>query len=130
MASFEARVAESLEVLKRLLHNEKDPVLAEDAQHSYRDKFGLVDFMTLSTIAALFNVLCSLGASDADLTKMKEWSSKRSVTLRFSGLQNCTFDRKEEHEEKSASTSVHESTLFGTSKSFTVTKVRFDGTTL
>ena len=64
---------------------------------------------------------------------MRDWAKTRTVTLRFKAEEACKFLRKVEREVKSDTTHVNESTLFGTSKSYSVTKVtewfwQFDAT--
>lgn len=86
--------------------------------------------MTVSAIAAVVNVLRAMGVTDEQLLEMRSWAlRRRTVTLRFGASQTCKFLRKEEREVKSDTTHVHTSTIWGTEKSYTVTKVRFLHTT-
>ena len=54
--------------------------------------------------------------------QMKEWSAKRSVTLRLKAEETCKFLRKATREVESDKF-VANSTMFGKSESYTVTKI-------
>ncbi len=63
--------------------------------HKYDDKYALAEFVTNCALAAQFNVLELLGLSDAGIKRLKEWSKQRTVTLRFTAEERCTYLREE-----------------------------------
>lgn len=77
--------------------------------------------MLISSIACC---LKELGVSDSDLSKMKGWVKERTVTLAFKSTETCSFAKKTEEMKESDTKHVTKSTVFGTSESKTVTKVR------
>jgi hypothetical protein len=90
----------------------------------YEDKYLLAETLVNSGLNALVQVFEALGFSDSEWKKVHSWNRTRSVTLRLKAEEKCKFSRKAEREVKSDTTHVTQSTLFGTSKSYTVTKVR------
>jgi len=121
--AFKARVNAALQRVKTLLENDRTPQLPSDVPHQYVDKYALVEHVGNAAIAAQLQVLEALGLTSSRLATLKDWAGQRSVSLRFSAEEQCHYLRKEEREVESATKSVTTSTLFGTSKSFTVTKI-------
>ena len=122
--AFKRRVTAALEKVKTILDNSRQPQFPADVPHQYDDKYLLAEFVASNTISSIMHVLTTLGVNEKHLAQLKEWSKKRSVSLRLRAEENCKFIRKATREVESDTKSVHKSTLFGKSESYTVTKVR------
>ena len=120
---FKTRVNNALIKVRTILDNTRTPQFAADVAHEYEDKYLLAEFIVNSTIAAQINSLMALGVNEKQLIQMKQWAKTKSVTLRLKAEENCVFIRKTEREVQSDTKSVSKSTLFGTSESYTITKV-------
>ena len=97
---------------------------ASEVRHKYEDKFALVESLGTLLISSIAYCLKELGVSDSDLSKMKGWVKERTVTLAFKSTETCSFAKKTEEMKESDTKHVTKSTVFGTSESKTVTKVR------
>ena len=93
---FRAKVEEALAKVKTILENNKSPEIACDVHHKYNDKFLLAEMLTNLSSASMLAVLVQLGLKPADLEKVYGWvnDKKRSVTLRFSAVEKCSFIKK------------------------------------
>jgi hypothetical protein len=88
--SFEARIKEALEEVQKVLDLNKCPILPEDQEHTYADKFTLVEQMVKCTIPAFKNILAKL----ADEQKSHLHLEKREiVTLCCKIDKTCEFDQ-------------------------------------
>jgi hypothetical protein len=121
--SFRTRVDAALAKVKTILDNTRTPQWAADVPHEYEDKYLLAELLINSAIAAQLVVLDQLGLNDKHYTQVQEWAKNRSVTIRLKAEEHCKFIRKAEREVESDTKHVTNSTLFGTSKSYTVTKI-------
>lgn len=121
--AFRARVNAALEKVKTILDNTRTPQWAADVPHEYEDKYLLAELLVNSAINAQIVALDGLGLTEKHYTQVKEWAKNRSVTIRLRAEENCKFLRKTEREVESDTKHVTNSTLFGTSKSYTVTKI-------
>lgn len=121
--SFRARVNAALEKVKTILDNTRTPQWAADVAHEYEDKYLLAELLVNSAINAQIAALDALGLTEKHYTQVKEWAKSRSVTIRLRAEENCKFLRKVDRDVESDTKHVTNSTLFGTSKSYTVTKV-------
>mmetsp|Transcript_9281 Transcript_9281/g.29472 ORF Transcript_9281/g.29472 Transcript_9281/m.29472 type:complete len:1028 (+) Transcript_9281:35-3118(+) len=120
---FRRRVEEAVVTLQKVLHSTRRPTFAEDAPHSFDDKYLLAEFLTNCGLAAQCTCLEALGVGTQQLATLVEWSASETVTLRLAGRQRCTFLREEEREVESKSKVVKESTIFGKSEQKVVTRV-------
>lgn len=123
--AFKQRVNAALQKVKTILENHRHPQYPADVPHQYEDKYLLAEFVATNTIASLMHALSALGVTEKHLAQMKEWSKKRSVTIRLRAEENCKFVRKATREVESATKSVTKSTVFGKSESYSVTKVEW-----
>eukprot|EP01127_Copromyxa_protea_P015092 TRINITY_DN4293_c1_g3_i2.p1 TRINITY_DN4293_c1_g3~~TRINITY_DN4293_c1_g3_i2.p1 ORF type:complete len:737 (-),score=132.91 TRINITY_DN4293_c1_g3_i2:2114-4183(-) len=102
--------------VRRILDTTRHPKYAADVDHHYDDKYALVEFLTNITLAANFNCFTFLGVHD--LTPLKDWAEKRSVSLRFVSEERCQFIKKTKRKaEEPVQTSK---TFFGTKRVFEV----------
>ena len=87
------------------------------------DKYLLAEFLTNTCLAAELNCLELLGLDAAKLKQLRAWAADRSVTLRLSLSETCTFNREQSRDIDSATKSETNSTLFGKSTHKVVTTV-------
>lgn len=132
---FAERLDRSLAEVRRLLDEEKSPRLATRQKkyghesfddHTYEDKFSLVQMLTNTALAATMASFDRLGVNEEVLKRMKEWRmKKKTVTLGFDGNLFCTnIDRTKKQVEGPTSEEVREiSTANGNSKKSTKTRV-------
>ncbi|KAJ9436243.1 hypothetical protein DIPPA_26729, partial [Diplonema papillatum] len=88
----------SLVTVRKVFDTARNPQLAEDVHHKYADKYLLAEYMTNGHCASLLTTLRLLGVTDEHMKTMKQWSSDRTVTLRFSSRHKCTFLEKKTRE--------------------------------
>jgi hypothetical protein len=110
---FREKVNKALTVVRKVLDTTRNPQYAADVSHRYDDKYGLAEFLTNTSLAALLNVLSNLGVGAKEFKTMKEWSRTRSVTLRFGGEERCKFLRKEKRRVESDTERVDELKIGG-----------------
>ena len=123
--SFKKKLNVSLKEVKKILDTSRCPELAGDVQHSYKDKYCLSEYLTNTAMAALVNVLGSLGMNNEMLSKMVNWAKNgHSVWLEFEGKETCEFLREEVREEKSSKKVVKESQFCGKTTNQVVTTVK------
>lgn len=120
---FRTRVDKALDSVRRVLDTTRNPELPADVQHTYDDKYTLVNLTTNTALAATALCFTELGVSATHLKTLKEWSKTRSVTFRFSAERRCVFDRETKREVESATKHVTDTTLFGKFTDKTVTTV-------
>jgi hypothetical protein len=98
-AEFRRKVAAAIDTVRRVLDTSRRPELADEVQHTYTDKFGLVDQVTASWVAVQLQWLRQLGVSSDLIELAKSWSArkKKSVSLRFEARETCVFDHSEKH---------------------------------
>ncbi|KAJ9471548.1 hypothetical protein DIPPA_28427 [Diplonema papillatum] len=92
------KVDASLGTVRKVFDTARNPQLAEDVHHKYADKYLLAEYMTTGLSGSLLTTLRLLGMTDEHMKKMKQWSSDRTVTLRFSSRHKCTFLEKKTRE--------------------------------
>ena len=85
------RVDLALGRVRTLLENTRHPELPAKVPHRYDDKYLLVEFMTRAASGGVLTCLESVGLGPDGLATLREWASKRSVTLRFEAREDCTF---------------------------------------
>jgi hypothetical protein len=120
---FRSRVNTALERVRTILDNTRTPQYAADVSHEYSDKFLLAEYLANSAISGHLNCLHAIGVNEKLLAEMKIWAKTRSVTLRLKVEETCKFLRKTVREVESETKHVTTTTLFGTKKDFTVTKI-------
>ena len=120
---FRRRVDTALQQVRTVLDNTRTPVLPEDCPHEYTDKYLLAEFLTNTCLAAELNCLELLGLDAAKLKQLRAWAADRSVTLRLSLSETCTFNREQSRDIDSATKSETNSTFFGKSTHKVVTTV-------
>ena len=121
---FRGQVDRALTTLKQALHTTRHPTYAEDTDHTYDDKFGLVEFLTNVSLAAQFACLESIGLDAAKLAQLQALAhAGKQCTLRLTATERCTFLREVSRDVDSASKVVHESRLFGKSEAKVVTRI-------
>ena len=105
---FRSQVNAALERVRKVLDTNRAPTFPDAVHHKYVDKFLLAQFMTNTALAAHLNCLEHLGLNAASLKKLKEWSGRRSVTVRVKGEEKCEFDREHKYDVDSATKRVWE----------------------
>ena len=123
--NFKKKLDVSLREVKKILDTSRHPELAGDVHHSYKDKYCLSEYLTNTAMAALMNVLSSLGINDEKLSVLVDWAKNgHSVWLEFEGKETCEFLREQVREEKISKKNVTESQLFGKSTNQVVTTIK------
>jgi hypothetical protein len=91
-------VQDALKAVGTILDNTRHPVLPEDTDHTYDDKYALVDTITNTLIASSMTVFEKLGLSSEMLENVltKVHNEKRPISLHFHMDQACTFDKQTE----------------------------------
>ena len=92
--AFPQAIERSMEVVRRILDQTKNPMAAADVDHRYEDKFSLVECLTNTGIAATLNVLEQLDGFNEDVLKqicVVVQGQKRSMTLRLAVEEDCEF---------------------------------------
>ena len=91
-------VAKALESVESILDTTRNPVLPEDAEHTYEDKYALAEFVVNSAIASYGNVLNHIGVRDNILDQALHWyqDDKSTVELEFVGKTWSEFVKEEE----------------------------------
>jgi hypothetical protein len=112
---FQRQVEKSLAVVKKLLQTTRNPQCADNVQHSYNDKFSLAEMLSNSAIASCFSLLETLGFTGAQIKQMITWSKERTVNLRFSSEEKCSYLRELKRKVEISSHKI----LFGLMKSST-----------
>lgn len=92
-------------------------------QHQYEDKYHLVEFIANTAIAASYTCLEQFGLSEAQVRQLVAWSRQRSVSLRLSSTEKCTYVKEVTRKEDSKQQHVVESSLLGTFTSKVVTTI-------
>jgi len=121
--AFKSRVDAALRRVKTVLETNRNPQYPADVPHAYDDKYLLAESLTNNTLGAYLVCLENLGLNAKQLAQLKDWSKTRSVTLRLKAEEKCKFLRKVVREVQSDTKSVSNSTVFGKSEHYTVTKV-------
>jgi len=95
---FKRSVAKALESVESILDTTRNPVLPEDAEHTYEDKYALAEFVVNSAIASYGNVLHHIGVKDNVLDQALHWyqDDKSTVELQFEGKTWSEFVKEEE----------------------------------
>ena len=100
------------------------PTLFSEVDHSYDDKFLLVEFMGRVGLASQLGCLGALGVTAEQLSTVLAWHDAGStVSLRFRAEEGCTHVREETREEEAKTTNVVETSFIGKVTSKVVTKV-------
>src|SRR3990167_362268 len=98
---FKTQVAEATESIKRILPQGRKLKYIGEVDHTYADKFLLAEYLANSTLAALLNCFEQLGINEENLKKIQEWvKSNKTVTIRFSGDEKCSFLREKKRVEE------------------------------
>ena len=107
---FEARIRDGLNIVRRVLDQNRNPSVAADVEHAYDDKFLLAEFLTAGACGALTNSLEQLGLNSTILNETYNTSKdkKSRVTLRFSLSQECKFIKEQITEIENPTSNVTE----------------------
>ena len=97
---FKSSVAKALESVESILETTRNPVLPEDTEHTYEDKYALAEFVVNSAIASYANVLNHIGVKDDVLDQALRWyqDDKSTVELQFEAKTWSEFVKEEEHQ--------------------------------
>lgn len=92
--NFPRAIERSMGVVRKILDQTKNPMVAGDVDHRYEDKYALVEFLVNTGIAATLNVLEQLDGFDEAVLKQVcgvVQGQKRSMTLRLAVEEDCEF---------------------------------------
>ena len=91
-------VQDAVNAVQTILDTTRHPVVPEDSDHTYEDKYALVDTMTNVAIAASMSVLERLGLSPDILEKVLKTVDleNKPLSLHFHMDQGCTFMKETE----------------------------------
>eukprot|EP01064_Diplonema_japonicum_P028213 TRINITY_DN4274_c0_g8_i1.p1 TRINITY_DN4274_c0_g8~~TRINITY_DN4274_c0_g8_i1.p1 ORF type:complete len:913 (+),score=223.43 TRINITY_DN4274_c0_g8_i1:28-2739(+) len=94
---YEQMVHNAMEQVKKVLSVERTPKLPEEVHHKYDDKFALAEFLVEAAVPAQLHCLEILGLGKDGLSKAREkcCEQKKTVTLRFTSEERCTFIKEE-----------------------------------
>jgi hypothetical protein len=100
---FRQAVEKALQSIETILETTRQPVLAEyEADHTYQDKYALVEFVTNSAIGSFVNVLQLLGMDQHEehLETPLAWvhSQNQGVSLRFQATRTCELEKETERQ--------------------------------
>jgi hypothetical protein len=87
--NFEDRIEQTIQEISKFLTTNKTATLPEDAEHTWADKYTVVEGVTNSTIFGLIHCLEALG-----LGKDLKWDLLRPTILRCVFEEQCTFSKK------------------------------------
>lgn len=91
---FRAQVEKALTSVRTVLDNTKQPGFPNEIDHTYDDKYAMVNTITNNMIGATLNCLALLGMTQERLAQMKEFGKRHSVSLRFASRESCWWSRK------------------------------------
>eukprot|EP01103_Thecamoeba_quadrilineata_P014453 TRINITY_DN431_c1_g1_i2.p1 TRINITY_DN431_c1_g1~~TRINITY_DN431_c1_g1_i2.p1 ORF type:complete len:1062 (-),score=263.50 TRINITY_DN431_c1_g1_i2:57-3242(-) len=114
-AQFLRQLDTALDKIRTILDNTRNPQFASNVSHSYHDKFLLANFLTNSALAAILNSLQLIGFNDSNVKQLKNWAETRTVTLRLSGDEKCTYEREATRVVESPTTRTTTVSMFGIS---------------
>ena len=110
---FQTKLDAALQRIRTVLDTSRQPQLAADVPHEYADKYELAEFLTNAALASQLTIFEVMGLGEKDVLKLKEWSESRSVTVRFSAEERCTFDREETRTVESPTSVTEVKGVFG-----------------
>ena len=88
---FKVKIKSALSKVRQLLHEEKEPKIPDEVDHSYEDKYRLAEMLTSAAVSSGVQSLESLGFSIESIAKMGEWAKTGSVTIKCSTNDTVTF---------------------------------------
>lgn len=98
MYDWSSIVDEALRRVESVLDTTRHPVAPEDTDHTYDDKYALVDVMTNTFIASCVAVIQKLGLTDDSFERVLNLvhEKQKPITLWFHMDKTCTFDKQTE----------------------------------
>jgi len=95
---FRTQIDKALKSMETILENTKKPTLLGEIDHTYQDKYALVEFVANSGIASYTNALKSIGLDDTIMKKSLNWvhNLNQTVSLKFDGYMHSDFVKEEE----------------------------------
>eukprot|EP01060_Flectonema_neradi_P035550 TRINITY_DN657_c0_g1_i1.p1 TRINITY_DN657_c0_g1~~TRINITY_DN657_c0_g1_i1.p1 ORF type:complete len:907 (+),score=211.93 TRINITY_DN657_c0_g1_i1:55-2775(+) len=122
------KVEDGLTIVRRVLEQNRNPVVASDVEHAYSDKFLLAEFLTAGACGSLINVFNNLGLDSSHLNTLHTQSKEKKAraTLRFHLSQGCQFSKEETREVEDPTTHVTEvsGAINLSVKNKTITKIK------
>eukprot|EP01060_Flectonema_neradi_P011467 TRINITY_DN18541_c0_g1_i1.p1 TRINITY_DN18541_c0_g1~~TRINITY_DN18541_c0_g1_i1.p1 ORF type:complete len:882 (+),score=205.14 TRINITY_DN18541_c0_g1_i1:39-2684(+) len=95
LARVEQHVNSALTAVRRVLDTTKNPKIAASVDHTYDDKFTLLNHLTKLLQSSLHHFLEVLGLKASEWAKLKQWhADHKTVTIRFEFRRKCDFLRK------------------------------------
>jgi len=106
---FHSNVREALKTIESILETTRHPqILDANTDHSYDDKFLVVETCTNTSLAALRTCLGRLGVTDAHWKQWQEWVQiqHKTVTLRLQASDSCRLVKESVVEVSSGTTTT------------------------
>ncbi|KAJ9443073.1 hypothetical protein DIPPA_19041 [Diplonema papillatum] len=93
--------------VRKALDTERRPRLANDVDHTYDDKYRLMEFVMSAAVQSLQAPLAGLGIWKGDTWQtLQQWAaSGQRVTLRLAASEMCAFDKETKRDEVVSSAS-------------------------
>ncbi len=83
--------------MEAILENTRNPTILGEVDHTYQDKYALVEVVANSGIASYSNALKSIGLDDDIMEKVLNWvHSNQTVVLDFNGYMYSKLIKEEE----------------------------------
>lgn len=98
---FQSKINTTISELEKILDITRHPQYPTTIHHQYADKFALVEFITNSSLAGVWNCLSLLGVMKKQ--ELKKWAQDKQVTLRFRPEEQCAFLREAKHKDDETS---------------------------
>ena len=126
-----AKVQRAIKEVRKILDATRQPQHVADAEHTYDDKYAVVENVTQAALAAQLSVLCDgFGLTTEKLRQLisiampsSETEKPKTVTLRFDLRHSCTYKTTVDRDIQSPTHTVRKN-LFGVvSTSRTITRV-------
>jgi hypothetical protein len=108
--SFKTRIMVALDNARNVLETNKSPVLLESVDHTYDDKYTVVEGLGTLTIAGIKNALSTWGFSKEKL------DTTRNIVVKCKIEQDCTFVEKKTKQVPTGSQVIERTGIFKDSK--------------
>jgi hypothetical protein len=105
MSSFLNRISDCPQVektvksIKEILYHSRNPTFAANDPHRYEVKFALIEQLVDTALSSQLESIKQLGLLSKSFEQLFNLSQNRSLILRSSSIERCTFLREESREE-------------------------------
>jgi hypothetical protein len=88
---FQKQVDSAVIHVRRILENNKNPLIAGKHQHTYDDKYDVSELVTNASIASHLTFLANIGVNEEKMRTLVKWARSKTITLRLRSEEKCTF---------------------------------------